>query len=126
MARPAGTSSPPRRDAARRKQWKDLWREHKGLREASMPDEMFFGNFPHGRAAMGVNVNLAWAVKACDPVLISLCCRGFWGLMTCTRLGSFFSHPQRRGSGLRHEALPLEFSGAMSASYYVAHAELLG
>ena len=59
MARPAGTSSPPRRDAARRKQWKDLWREHKGLREASMPDEMFFGNFPHGRAAMGVNVNLA-------------------------------------------------------------------
>ena len=56
MARPAGTSSPPRRDAARRKQWKDLWREHKGLREASMPDEMFFGNFPHGRAAMGVNV----------------------------------------------------------------------
>ena len=46
--------------------------------------------------------------------------------MTCTCLGSFFPHPQRRGSGPRHEALPLEFSGAMSASYYVAHAELLG
>jgi hypothetical protein len=51
-------------------------------------------------------------------------------LLTCTRLGSFFptrrEGPQRRGSGPRHEALPLEFSGAMSASYYVAHAELLG